>query len=67
MYHSKTKHTDLDTHYIIDLVANGFICLDYCTIRKKAIEIFTKSMIKMKCVYLRSLLGMWEVVDKRDS
>jgi hypothetical protein len=31
VYHSKTKHIDLDAHYIRDLVANGTISLVYCT------------------------------------
>lgn len=31
-YHSKTKHLDLDAHYICDLVADGTISLAYCPI-----------------------------------
>ena len=30
VYHSKTKHLDLDTHYIRGLVADGILSLQYC-------------------------------------
>ena len=62
VYHSKTKHIDLATHYIRDLVADGVITLEYCPTEKQAADIFTKSMTEAKFVGLRSLLGMREVV-----
>ena len=62
VYHSKTKHIDLVTHYIRDLVADGIITLEYCPTEKQAADIFTKSMTEAKFVGLRSLLGMREVV-----
>ena len=62
VYHSKTKHIDLATHYIRDLVADGVITLEYCPTEKQAADIFTKSMTEAKFVRLRSLLGMREVV-----
>ena len=30
VYHSKTKHLDLDAHYICGLVADGILSLQYC-------------------------------------
>ena len=62
VYHSKTKHIDLATHYIRDLVADGIITLEYCPTKQQAADIFTKSMTEAKFVGLRSLLGMREVV-----
>ena len=64
MYHSKTKHIDLATHYIRDLVADGIITLEYCPTDQQAAYIFTKSMTEVKFVRLRNLLGMREVVIK---
>ena len=62
MYHSKTKHIDLATHYIQDLVADGIITLEYCPTEQQASDIFTKSMTEPKFIRPRSLLGMREVV-----
>jgi hypothetical protein len=64
VYHSKTKHLDLDAHYIRDLVADGTISLAYCPTEQQATDIFTKSMTEAKFVHLLSLLGMREVVIK---
>ena len=30
VYHSKTKHLELDAHYIHGLVADGILSLQYC-------------------------------------
>ena len=64
VYHSKTKHIYLATHYIRDLVADGIITLEYCPTEQQAAAIFTKSMTKVKFVRLHNLLGMREVVIK---
>ena len=64
VYHSKTKHIDLATHYIRDLVADGIITLEYCPTEIQVADIFSKSMTEAKFVRLRSLLGMREVVIK---
>ena len=64
VYHSKTKHLDLDTHYIRGLVANGIISLQYCPTKQQEAYIFNKSFIEVKFVHLCSLLGMREVVIK---
>jgi hypothetical protein len=66
VYHSKTKHLDLDAHYIQDLVADGTISLAYCPTEQQSTDIFTKSMTEAKFVHLHSLLGMREVVIKRE-
>ena len=58
------KHLDLDAHYIRCLVTDGIISLDYCPTEQQASDIFTKSLTEAKYVYLRSLLGMGEVVIK---
>ena len=64
VYHYKTKHLDLDAHYIRDVVADGTISLAYCPTEQQAADIFTKSMTKGNFVHLHSLLGMREVVIK---
>ena len=64
VYHSKTKHLNLDSHYIRGLVADGILSLQYCPTEQQAADIFTKSFTEAKFVHLRSLLGMREVVLK---
>ena len=50
VYHSKTKHIDLSTHYIRDLVADGIITLEYCPTEQQVADIFIKSMTQVKPV-----------------
>jgi hypothetical protein len=64
IYHSKTKHIDLDAHYIRDLVIDGTISLSYCPTEKQTTNIFTKTMTEAKFVHICSLLWMREVVIK---
>ena len=64
VYHSKTKHIDLATHYIRDLVTDGIITLEYCPTEQQATNIFTKSMTEVNFVRLCNLLGMREAVIK---
>ena len=54
VYHSKTKHLDLDAHYIRGLIADGIISFEYCPTKKHASDIFTKSLTPAKYMYLRS-------------
>ena len=64
LYHSKTKHIDIDAYYIQDLVADGTISLTHCPTEKQATDIFTRSMTDENFVHLHYLLGMREVVIK---
>ena len=64
VYHSNTKHLNLDAHYICGLVVDGILSLQYCPTKQQAANIFTKSFTKVKFVHLRSLLGIREVVIK---
>lgn len=64
VYHSKTKHLDLDAHYIRGLIADGILSLEYCPTEQQAPDIFAKSLTEVKYVHLHSLLGMREVVIK---
>ena len=64
VYHSKTKHLDLDAHYIRNLVADGTIYLAYCPTEQQTVNIFSKSITKQKFIYLHSLLGLREVFIK---
>ena len=58
IYHSKTKHLDLDAHYIHGIVADGILSLQYCPTEQQAVDIFTKSFTEVKFLHLHSFLGM---------
>jgi len=62
IYHSKTKHLDLESHYIQGIVADGILSMEYCPTKQHAIDIFTKSLKEVKYVHLGSFLGTREVV-----
>ena len=64
IYHSKMKHIDLESHYIQGIVGDGVISMEYCPTKQHAIDIFTKSLIEEKYVYLSYLFGMREFFIK---
>ena len=53
IHHSRTKHFDLKTHFIRDLVEKGLIKLRYCPTQEQVADIFTKSVAKSQFVLLR--------------
>ena len=58
VFHKRTKHIDIRFHFIIDLVDNKEICLEFCRSEDRLVEIFTKTLEKDAFQYLRSYLGM---------
>ena len=64
IYHSKTKHLDLDAHYIRGLIADGILSLEYCPTEQQEADTFTISLTATKYMHLRSFLRMTEVVIK---
>ena len=58
---AKTKHIEIDGHYIWDLVQANFVNLQFCPSKDQTADIFTKSMLEAKFLKLRGMLGMIEV------
>ena len=60
-FHAKTKHIEIDVHYIRDLVQENIVNLQFCPSEDQIVDIFTKSMLEAKFLKLWSMLGMIEL------
>ena len=63
-YHGRTKHIDIQVHFIWDLGENGTISIKYYSSSEQVINILTKSIPQGKHVYFRSLLGVCNFASK---
>ena len=61
VFHAKTKHIEIDVHYIKDIVQENIVNLQFCPSEDQTTDIFTKSMLEAKFLKLRSMFGMIEV------
>ena len=57
--HSRTKHIDIQYHFIKEHVLNGDIMLDYICTEEKLADIFTKRLVEERFSYLRRELGIF--------
>ena len=48
VFHAKTKHIEIDVHYIRDLVQENIVNLQFCPSEDQTVDIFTKSMLEAK-------------------
>lgn len=56
IHHSKTKHFDLKTHFIQDLVEKAIVKLRYCPIQYQVVYIFIKLVEKYQFMLLRDMI-----------
>ena len=54
----RNKHVEIHLHYIIELVHDMTIVLQYFPTDEHIVDIFTKIFSEKKFTYLRSLLGV---------
>ena len=59
-FHVRTKHVDVQHHFIRKLVADGKIQLKFCGTNEQAANIFTKSLPQAKYQLFTSQLGVCE-------
>ena len=52
IFHAKTKHTEINVHYIRDLVQENIVNLQFCWSEDQTTYIFTKSMLEAKFLKL---------------
>ncbi|KAG9453126.1 hypothetical protein H6P81_006030 [Aristolochia fimbriata] len=56
--HSRTKHIDIQHHFIRELVEGGKVTLEYLSIENQLADIFTKSLDAKRFEFLRGALGL---------
>jgi hypothetical protein len=59
----QTKHTEIHMHYILDLVHEGIIDLQFCPSSEQTTDIFTKTFTEHKFHSLRGRLGVKDTVS----
>ncbi|CAH9060191.1 unnamed protein product [Cuscuta europaea] len=60
-YHSRTKHIDVQYHFIRQLVAEGRIWLQYCGTEWQNADLFTKALNHVKHYHFMKRIGMCEL------
>ena len=59
IFHKKTKHIDIQYHFVQDLVQEGVIKIIYKRIDDQIVDIFTKALSKEKSCKFRDDLGIF--------
>eukprot|EP00253_Pinus_taeda_P006428 PITA_06428 len=62
--HQHIKHIELHMHFIINLIHDHVIEVQYCSTDDQVLDIFTKALTEAKFTKLRFMVGVQEVVTK---
>ena len=57
-HHSRTKHIDVQHHFIIEKLENQEICLKYCPIEDMIVNMLTKPLTKDRHQALTRAVGL---------
>ncbi|KAK2986127.1 hypothetical protein RJ640_024676 [Escallonia rubra] len=60
MFHARTKHIELDYHFVREKVALGSLTTRFVPSRHQVADIFTKPLAKSSYLNLRVKLGIWQ-------
>jgi hypothetical protein len=61
VYHARTKHIEVDYHFIRENVLNGDISIKYISTHDQLVEIFTKGLSFVRFSFLRDKLMVCSV------
>ena len=60
-FHGRSKHIDINFHYVREKVDENVIILEYCPTEIMIADIFTKGLSSDKFKKLRQMLGMCQM------
>lgn len=60
-FHGRSKHIDINFHYVREKVDENVIILEYCPAEIMIADIFTKGLSSDKFKKLRQMLGMCQM------
>jgi hypothetical protein len=58
VFHDKTKHIEIQYHYICDMVQKGVVKLQYVGTDEQVADVLTKPLSRVKFEYFRDKLGV---------
>ena len=58
MFHDKSKHIEINYHYIRDMVQRGAVKLQYVATNEQIADVLTKPLAGVKFEYFREKLGV---------
>ncbi|CAN6726958.1 unnamed protein product [Malus baccata var. baccata] len=67
VFHARTKHIEIDYHYIRELVLVNLITVKFVCSQDQLADIHTKSLSKSRFSYLKSKLSLGSMVDPKIS
>ena len=56
--YSKSKHIEIQYHFIRDLVEEKIVCLEFINIDNRKVDIFTKPLNGPRFEFLRKTIGV---------
>ena len=56
--HDRTKHVEIDRHFIKEKLKNGVICIPFLPTTQQITNVFTKSLLRQNFEFFVSKLGM---------
>ncbi len=60
-HHQRTKHIDIQYHYIREVLADGAVCIDFVPTASQAADILTKPLSKPAFERGRTMLGLYSL------
>jgi hypothetical protein len=60
MFHDKSKHIEINYHYIKDMVQRNIVHVQYLSTHEQIVDIFTKPLSKTLFKNLRERFGLVE-------
>lgn len=64
IHHEKTKHVEIDKHFINEKIEDGIIILNHISTKEQIADLLTKSATIKVFRYLLVKLGMINIYDK---